>query len=95
MRWRCGWAWNAGAVTFDLGDMTLTLCVSDGDASNPCRALVDLVSFLVARWYVFNQAHCYQIPEVQRDTDVCYRVPSRLQLRVNDGHRASNQSDLW
>ncbi len=34
-------------VTFGLGDMTLTLCVSDGDGSTSHVALADLVSFLV------------------------------------------------
>ena len=34
-----------GPVAFDLGDMTLTLCVPDGDGSTPCGALTDLVSF--------------------------------------------------
>ena len=47
MRCSCALAWNFGPVTFDLGDMTLTICVSDGDGSTPCRALADLVSFVV------------------------------------------------
>ena len=47
MRCSCAWTWNFGPVTFDLGDMTWTLCVSDGDGSTPCGALADLVSFLV------------------------------------------------
>ena len=33
MKGRCAWAWKFGPVTFDLGDMILTLCVSDGDGS--------------------------------------------------------------
>ena len=36
-----------GPVTYDLGDMTLTLCVSDSDGSNTREALADLVSVLV------------------------------------------------
>ena len=47
MKGRCACAWHFGPVTFDLGDKTLTLCVSDGDGSTPCRALADSVSFLV------------------------------------------------
>ena len=35
MSGRCKWAYNFGPVTFDLGNMTLTLYVS-GDGSTPC-----------------------------------------------------------
>ncbi len=45
---RCTWAYNFCPVTFDLGDMTLTLCVSGGDGSTRCGALTDLVSSLVS-----------------------------------------------
>ena len=34
-------------MTFVLGDITLTLCVSDSDGSMPRGALADLFSFLV------------------------------------------------
>ena len=33
-----------GRVTFDLGDMTLTMCVPYGDGSTPRGAFADLVS---------------------------------------------------
>ena len=34
-----------GPVTFDLGDMTLTLCIPHRDGSTPHGALTDMVSF--------------------------------------------------
>ena len=47
MSGRCALALNFCPVTFDLGDKTLTLCVSDGDGSTHCGALADIVSFPV------------------------------------------------
>ena len=34
-------------MTLGLGNLTLTMCVSDGDGPTPSEALPDLVSFLV------------------------------------------------
>ncbi len=48
MRDRCRWAYYCGSVTCVLGDVALTLCVSDGDGTTPPGALADLVSFLVS-----------------------------------------------
>ena len=40
------WPIRARELPFDLGDMTLALCVPAGDGSTRGRALADLVSFL-------------------------------------------------
>ena len=45
IKYRCAQVLILGPVTFDLGDMTLTLCVPDGDGSTPHGALTNLVSF--------------------------------------------------
>ena len=50
----CAWARNFGPVTFCLGNMTLNLCVSDGDGSTLHEALADLVSFLVRQVWHFK-----------------------------------------
>ena len=40
----CAQVSTFGPVTFDLGDMAITLCVPNGDGSTPYRAFADLVS---------------------------------------------------
>ena len=51
-------------MTLDLGDMTLTLCVSDGDGYSPLGALTDLARFLVLDILEDHAETCIRISRV-------------------------------
>ena len=46
MRDKFTWACHFAALAFDLGNMTLTLCVSSGDGSTHVGAFADFPSFV-------------------------------------------------